>query len=208
MRLAERGSLRLQDFPRPSYVLRSRADVADREPQREAAVQFGVREEHFAGAVHRLEQARILTLQLVLAVDEHLGAAADPDDGLLPDSDTGVSPPNPDTITDNITSDTTPTFTGTAEAGSTVTIFSDGVAVGSGIATGGNYSITTSALSDGVHHLTASNTSAVTRAMPYARWKPSNPTTTADTLAPSGTPRRLRARTTRRVPLSPAEGTT
>lgn len=56
--------------------------------------------------------------------------------------------------------------------------------------------------------LAASSTSAVTSAMPYARWNPSRPITTAETLAPSGTPRRLSAFTTRRVPLSPAEGTT
>ena len=47
---------------------------------------------------------------------------------------------------DNITNVTTPTFTGTAEAGSTVSIFSDLVQVGSGTATGGAYTITTSAL--------------------------------------------------------------
>ena len=41
--------------------------------------------------------------------------------------------------TDNNTNIASATFTGTAEAGSTVTIFSDGVAVGSGVATGGNY---------------------------------------------------------------------
>ena len=36
---------------------------------------------------------------------------------------------------------TLPTFTGTADSGSTVTIYSDGVAVGSGVASGGAYSI-------------------------------------------------------------------
>src|SRR5204863_313474 len=43
-------------------------------------------------------------------------------------SDTGSS------STDNKTANNTPTFTGTAEAGSTVTVYSDGVAVGSGAA--------------------------------------------------------------------------
>src|SRR5439155_24253862 len=56
-------------------------------------------------------------------------------------SDTGSS------NADNITNDTTPTFTGTAEAGSTVEIFDGATQVGNGTATGGNYSITTSALS-------------------------------------------------------------
>ena len=69
-------------------------------------------------------------------------------------SDLGVS------NTDNITSDNTPTFTGTAEAGSTVTILADDVAVGSGTATGGNYTITTSALTAGVRNITATATDA------------------------------------------------
>ena len=43
------------------------------------------------------------------------GLPGDPDDGLLPDSDTGVNP-NPETLTDGVTSDTTPGFFGEAEA--------------------------------------------------------------------------------------------
>src|SRR5205823_7229415 len=47
----------------------------------------------------------------------------------------------------------------TAEAGSTVKIFSDGTQVGSGTATGGAYNITvTSALTDGPHSITATAT--------------------------------------------------
>jgi hypothetical protein len=58
--------------------------------------------------------------------------------------------------TDNITSITTPTFTGTAEPNSTVAIFSGGVPVGSGPAnTGGLYTITTSTLNPGAHSITA-----------------------------------------------------
>src|SRR5215213_8719715 len=64
-------------------------------------------------------------------------------------SDSGASP------TDDLTSVATPTFTGTAEAGSTVTIYSDDVAVGSGTATGGSYSITVAALANGAHSITA-----------------------------------------------------
>jgi Tol biopolymer transport system component len=72
---------------------------------------------------------------------------------LIAASDTGSS------TTDNITNVTTPTFSGTAVASSTVTIFSDGVAVGSGVATaGGNYSITTSALAQGTRSITAKAT--------------------------------------------------
>ncbi|WP_053422669.1 Ig-like domain-containing protein [Rheinheimera sp. KL1] len=67
-------------------------------------------------------------------------------------SDSGAS------STDNITNDTTPTLTGTAEAGSTVTLYdTDGVtSLGSAAATGGSWSITVSpALSEGSHTLTA-----------------------------------------------------
>jgi hypothetical protein len=63
--------------------------------------------------------------------------------------------------TDNITSDNTPTFVGQAEPGSTVTIYSDGVAVGTAIAgADGTYSVTTSGLGDGTHVITASATDA------------------------------------------------
>jgi hypothetical protein len=67
---------------------------------------------------------------------------------LAPASDSG----NP---IDNLTNDNTPTFIGTAEAGVTVHILADGVEVGSGPVIGGNYSITTSTLSDGTHAIRA-----------------------------------------------------
>jgi len=53
------------------------------------------------------------------------GLPGDPDDGLHPDSDTGVSPPNQDTIADGITSDTTPTFWGEAEADAIIRLYAD-----------------------------------------------------------------------------------
>jgi prepilin-type N-terminal cleavage/methylation domain-containing protein len=57
---------------------------------------------------------------------------------------------------DNITNDTTPTFIGTAVPGDTITLFKESAQVGTGIADGGNYSITvTSALADGPHTFTA-----------------------------------------------------
>ena len=64
--------------------------------------------------------------------------------------------------TDNITNDTTPTFTGTAEANSTVTLYdTDGTTVlGSATAVGGTWSITSSALSLGAHTVTAKATDA------------------------------------------------
>ena len=62
--------------------------------------------------------------------------------------------------TDNITSDTTPTISGTAEAGSTVKLYdTDGTTeIGSATATGGNWTITSSALAAGAHTITAKAT--------------------------------------------------
>jgi hypothetical protein len=71
---------------------------------------------------------------------------------LLPASDSGSS------STDDITNVTTPTFIGTAAAGSTVTILRDGAVVGSGVAIDGSYSIVTSALTNGTHRITATAT--------------------------------------------------
>ena len=75
-------------------------------------------------------------------------------------SDSGAS------NSDNITNDTTPTLSGTAESGATVTLYSDQVGggatvIGTGIATGGNWQITTSALTAGlVHGISAKATDA------------------------------------------------
>ncbi|KAB8044655.1 Ig-like domain-containing protein, partial [Janthinobacterium aquaticum] len=64
-------------------------------------------------------------------------------------SDSGVS------NTDGVTNVTTPTVTGTAEAGSTVTLYdTNGTTVlGTAVATGGTWSITSSALASGTHSL-------------------------------------------------------
>ncbi len=67
-------------------------------------------------------------------------------------TDTGTS------ATDGITNDTTPDFTGTAEAGATVTIFDGATAIGSGVATGGVYTITSSVLTQGAKTITARTT--------------------------------------------------
>jgi hypothetical protein len=81
-------------------------------------------------------------------------------------SDSGTLP------SDNLTNDTTPTFTGTAEAGSSVIILANGLPVGSGTAVSGNYSITTSPIGEGSHSITATatdaanNTSAPSDALP------------------------------------------
>jgi hypothetical protein len=58
--------------------------------------------------------------------------------------------------TDNITSDNTPTFTGTGTAGETVTIYANGNPVGSATVDGnGDWSVTTSTLADGSYSVTA-----------------------------------------------------
>lgn len=64
-------------------------------------------------------------------------------------SDTGSS------STDNVTRNTSLTFTGTAEAGSTVRLFIDGAQSASGTATGGAYSLTATAVTAGAHSVTA-----------------------------------------------------
>ncbi|SHN44159.1 Ig-like domain (group 3) [Duganella sacchari] len=98
---------------------------------------------------------------------DHTAPAAPSTPDLAAGSDSGIS------STDNITSNTTPTITGTAESGSTVTLYdSDGTTVlGTATATGGNWSITSSALTAGLHNLTtkatdaAGNVSAATSAL-------------------------------------------
>ncbi|MEW5562070.1 BapA/Bap/LapF family large adhesin [Enterobacter asburiae] len=60
-------------------------------------------------------------------------------------------------VNGQLTNDTTPTLNGRGEAGATVTVYSDGVAVGSALVDGtGNWSVTTSALGNGSHVLTIS----------------------------------------------------
>lgn len=75
---------------------------------------------------------------------------------LVATSDSGTSD------TDGVTSDATPTFTGSAEAGSLVSLHSGGTLIGVGEATGGTYSITiASALAEGQHTVTATATDAL-----------------------------------------------
>ena len=87
----------------------------------------------------------VLTLNSVGSTSSVLVDAVNPSVPSTPDldlaSDSGTS------NTDNVTSDTTPTLTGTAEAGSTVTLYdTDGTVLGTTTATGGNWSITSSTL--------------------------------------------------------------
>jgi hypothetical protein len=82
---------------------------------------------------------------------------------LVAASDSGVS------STDNITNVTTPIFTGTAETGSTVTIYVDGNSVGTTTATGGNWSFTPgSALGEGAHTVTATATDTAGNVSPVS----------------------------------------
>ncbi len=87
---------------------------------------------------------------ITLTID--ITAPAPPVPALSPGSDTGVSD------ADGITADSTPTFTGTAEAGSIVTLYDteDSTSIGTAAADGsGNWTITSALLSDGSHNITA-----------------------------------------------------
>ena len=83
-----------------------------------------------------------------------VAAAAPTTPDLVAASDSGVS------NTDNLTNVTKPTFTGTAEAGSTVSLFDGTTAIGTGNATSaGVWTITASAaLANGTHGITAKAT--------------------------------------------------
>lgn len=75
---------------------------------------------------------------------------------LVDESDTGSA------NDDDITGDTTPTFSGTAEAGATVTLFADGQAIGSVVATDGTWRITSDTeLKGGKYAITAGITDAM-----------------------------------------------
>ena len=89
---------------------------------------------------------------LAVTIDTTNPAISDPD--LTAASDSGSS------NSDNLTKIATPVFTGTAEAGATVVLMEGATVLGTGTATGGNWSITSSALSDGVHVVFAKATDA------------------------------------------------
>ncbi|MCP4380668.1 MAG: Ig-like domain-containing protein, partial [Hyphomicrobiales bacterium] len=90
-------------------------------------------------------------------------------------SDTGASD------SDDITNDDTPTFSGTAEADSTVRLYADGVEVGSAVATGGTWSITASTLADDTYDITARATDAAGNESPASAAL----SVTIDTTAPA-----------------------
>ena len=78
-------------------------------------------------------------------------APAAPSFALDAASDTG-------TLGDNLTTDTTPTLTGTAEANATIEVFDGATSLGTTTATGGTWSFTSGVLAGGVHNLTAKAT--------------------------------------------------
>jgi hypothetical protein len=92
--------------------------------------------------------ASVASAAFAVTVDTTAAAPSVPD--LAAASDSGASD------TDNITSDTTPTVTGTAEAGSIVEVFDGVTSLGTTTADGsGNWSFTSAVLTDGVHNLNA-----------------------------------------------------
>jgi hypothetical protein len=121
---------------------------------------------------------------IVLTAADTTPPAAPSTPDLDPVSDTGSS------NTDDITGDTTPTFTGTGETDATVTLFSDvnangaldgGESVGTAVVAGGAWSITSISLTDGTYNIraiqtdTAGNASTASAAL----------STTIDTLTPT-----------------------
>ncbi|EMX9182038.1 BapA prefix-like domain-containing protein [Citrobacter sedlakii] len=76
-------------------------------------------------------------------------------------SATDDSDPQTSIISDGgSTNDTTPTFSGSGENGSIVTIFDNGVRIGTATVTNGSWSFTPSTLSDGTHSITVTATDA------------------------------------------------
>ena len=115
---------------------------------------------------------------------DHTAPSAPSTPDLSSGSDTGSS------SSDDITSNTTPTFTGTAESGSTVTLYdTDGTTVlGTATATGGNWSITSSTLSEGSHTITAKATDAASNISSASSGLAATIDTTAPTVASVSVP--------------------
>uniref|UniRef100_UPI001E56D26E beta strand repeat-containing protein n=1 Tax=Microvirga roseola TaxID=2883126 RepID=UPI001E56D26E len=115
---------------------------------------------------------------LTVTIDTVAPAAPSAPD-LVDGSDAGAS------STDNLTSDTTPTFSGTAEAGSTVRLYADGLLVGTATADGaGNWTVTASNLSSGTYTFTTRAEDAAGNLSPVS----SGTTVTIDATAPAATP--------------------
>jgi hypothetical protein len=100
-----------------------------------------------------------------------------------------TTPPNPPVVTQPadglLTNNARPTFSGTAEANSTITLRLNGNSIGTALATGGQWSLTPSSdLTDGSYQLTAtatdaalnSSTASVARTLTVDTTPPSRPT--------------------------------
>ncbi|MGV3682759.1 MAG: DUF4347 domain-containing protein [Acidovorax sp.] len=117
------------------------------------------------------------------------------------DTSTPATPGTPDLSTasdtgtpnnDNITLDTTPTFSGTAENGSTVTLYDGATVLGTVIAGAGGWTYTTGVLTQGSHTITAVSTDtagnvSATSAGLTITVDTSAPTVTSVTVPPNGT---------------------
>jgi hypothetical protein len=122
-----------------------------------AAGSWLVKSSVLAGGVHAISATATDVAGNVSAVSGSLAVTIDATapgtptvPNMTPTSDTGPS------TTDNITSVTTPTFVGSAEGGTTVTLFEGGTVLGTAKAsTGGSWSIKSAALADGKHVITA-----------------------------------------------------
>ena len=118
------------------------------------ATNFGIREwQNGNGATYWKRQhasEQVGANRPALVVTHHTPSAPSTPD-LAPGSDSGASP------TDGLTSVTSGlVFTGTADAGDTVTLYDGASAVGTGTATGGSWTITVAGpLGEGVHSFTA-----------------------------------------------------
>lgn len=91
-------------------------------------------------------------------------------------SDTGHS------ATDGITKDSTPTFVGTAEVGALVALYRGAVALGTGIATNGTYTVESSTLAEGTLTVTAVAADAAGNTSPIS---PPGTAVTIDVSAPN-----------------------
>lgn len=104
---------------------------------------------------------KVFTITVVDDIPPGVPSAPD----LVAESDTGASD------TDNITGDKTPTFSGTAENGSTITLLAGAIEIGTATVTDGTWTITSSSLANGTHEITATasdaegNTSAASPAL-------------------------------------------
>jgi Ca2+-binding RTX toxin-like protein len=93
------------------------------------------------------------SLPVSISIDTTAPVVSTPD--MAATSDTGSS------STDNVTTDITPTFTGTTEAGSTVKLFTGSTLIGTATAdSSGTWSVTSSALAQGTYSITATATDA------------------------------------------------